>query len=153
MHRQDTLAGRTGARRRIAGLGLLALALPFSLLALPVDVPEGAEKISETTIRYIFTVGTISVAISWLAVLGIVAWKQQFATLVDLIRNGPLIKFVTVTYIVIVVVTLALLGKLSGDKVSTLLASIVGYVLGDATHRLSTGVKHGTKPGAVPDPR
>src|ERR1700687_3011337 len=66
--------------------------------------------------------------ITWTSIPIIFAWQGKLDDLLDILRRGTVMRFVTVTYIVLVVVTLALVGRMDGDKVSTILASIAGYV-------------------------
>lgn len=80
-----------------------------------------------------FGIGIVSIAAAWIAVPMIFARNGQLPALIDLLKRGAVMRFVTVTYIVIVTVTLALIDRLDGDKVATLLASIAGYVLGSVT--------------------
>jgi hypothetical protein len=54
----------------------------------------------------------------------IFARQGKLDDLVDILRRGTVMRFVTVTYIVLVVVTLALVGRMDRDKVSTILVSI-----------------------------
>ena len=84
-------------------------------------------------IMWMFIGGIGAISITWVLVPWIFASRDKLDDLVDLLREGAVMRFVTVTYIVIVAVTLAIVDRLDGDKVSTLLASIAGYVLGQAT--------------------
>jgi hypothetical protein len=84
-------------------------------------------------ILYMFAGGIGAISITWVLVPWIFASRDKLDDLVDLLRHGAVMRFVTVTYIVIVAVTLAIVDRLDGDKVATLLASIAGYVLGQAT--------------------
>jgi len=93
------------------------------------------QSISEPLIRWIFTVGIVAITVSWITIPVLFAWQGKLEEMLDLIRRGTVMRFVTVTYIVLVVVTLALIGRLDGDKVATILASIAGYVLGQTTQR------------------
>lgn len=89
--------------------------------------------LSETMVGVMFGIGIFAIAGAWVAIPLIFAKFGKLDELIDLLRRGAVMRFVTVTYIVIVVVTLALIDRLDGDKVATLLASIAGYVLGSAT--------------------
>lgn len=91
------------------------------------------QPLQENLILWMFGGGIAAITISWLLVPYIFASRGKLDDLVDLLRHGTVMRFVTVTYIVIVVVTLAMVDRLDSDKVSTLLASIAGYVLGQAT--------------------
>jgi len=84
-------------------------------------------------ILWMFAGGIGAISVTWVLVPWIFAKRDRLDDLVDLLRHGAVMRFVTVTYIVIVAVTLAIVDRLDGDKVSTLLASIAGYVLGQAT--------------------
>jgi hypothetical protein len=89
--------------------------------------------LSDQMVGIMFGIGIVAIAGAWVAIPLIFARFGKLDELIDLLRRGAVMRFVTVTYIVIVVVTLALIDRLDGDKVSTLLASIAGYVLGSAT--------------------
>lgn len=97
--------------------------------------PQNTQPLSESLIRWIFTVGIVCITVSWITIPFLFAHQGKLEELLDLLRRGTVMRFVTVTYIVLVVVVLALIGRLEGDKVSTLLGSIAGYVLGQATNR------------------
>jgi len=94
------------------------------------------QTISEPLIKWMFTLGIVCIAITWTSIPIIFAWQGKLDDLLDILRRGTVMRFVTVTYIVLVVVTLALVGRMDGDKVSTILASIAGYVLGQTTPSL-----------------
>lgn len=112
----------------------------FLLLVLSSSIPIWAStdaqstQISEPLIKWMFTLGIVCIAITWTSIPIIFAWQGKLDDLLDILRRGTVMRFVTVTYIVLVVVTLALVGRMDGDKVSTILASIAGYVLGQTTH-------------------
>src|SRR5262245_6810946 len=95
--------------------------------------PVQPMNLSEPLIKWMFTLGLICISVTWTSIPLIFAYKDKLDEMLDLLRRGTVIRFVTITYIVLVVVTLALVGRLDSDKVSTLLASIAGYVLGQAT--------------------
>jgi hypothetical protein len=91
------------------------------------------QQLSEPTIKWIFSIGLACVSIAWVLIPMIFAYQGKLEEMLDLLRRGAVIRFVTITYIVLVIVILSLIGKLEGDKVATLLASIAGYVLGQST--------------------
>jgi hypothetical protein len=93
----------------------------------------GQTPLPKDIILWMFAGGIGAISITWVLVPWIFASRDKLDDLVDLLRHGSVMRFVTVTYIVIVAVTLAIVDRLDGDKVSTLLASIAGYVLGQAT--------------------
>jgi predicted small integral membrane protein len=86
---------------------------------------------SERGILFMYGIGVAAIALAWISIVGLFAWKGKLDELMDQVRDGPLIKFVTVTYIIVVIVTLGLIGKLESAHVSTLLGAIAGYVLGE----------------------
>ena len=118
--------------RAFVYLAIVALAV-----VAPSAMAESADKphfvLSQTMVGIMFGIGIFAIAGAWVAIPLIFAKFGKLDELIDLLRRGAVMRFVTVTYIVIVVVTLALIDRLDGDKVATLLASIAGYVLGSAT--------------------
>ncbi len=96
-----------------------------------------------------FTLGLVCVSVTWVAIPVIFAYKNKLDEMLDLLRRGAVIRFVTITYIVLVIVILSLIGKLQGDKVATLLASIAGYVLGQATSQERRGSEETTDGGGA----
>jgi hypothetical protein len=104
-------------------------------------------QLSEPLIKWMFTLGIVCIAVTWTSIPIIFAWQGKLDDLLDILRRGTVMRFVTVTYIVLVVVTLALVGRMDGDKVSTILASIAGYVLGQTTH--SVHKEKGVEPDAT----
>ena len=113
---------------------------------------ESILPVSEKGILLIYTVGVISIAVSWTAVAGLFAWRNKLDALIDLIRRGPLIKFVTVTYIVVVIVTLGLIHRLEHDDIATLLAAIAGYILGERPGGRMSDTARNTQPAPTPAP-
>jgi hypothetical protein len=101
-------------------------------LALQVQGDQST-PLSEPLIKWMFTTGVLCIAVTWTAIPIIFAYYGKLDEVIDLLRRGTVVRFVTITYIVLVIVILSITGKMSGDKVSTLLASIAGYVLGQAT--------------------
>src|SRR5262249_16100876 len=89
-------------------------------------------------IKLIFLVGMTSITVSWIMIPALFAWRGELAQLYRLVQQGSVIKFITVTYIVLVIVILWLIGRLADDKISTLLAAILGYILGEAGGRAAT---------------
>jgi hypothetical protein len=112
-----------------AGLALAGFA---SQATAGVTLPAAlGAQISEQTALVMYVVGVVSVAMSWVTIVALFAWRNELPSMMNLIMRGPVIKFVTVTYIVVVIVTLGLINRLEHDDISTLLAAIAGYVLGD----------------------
>src|SRR5947207_8760575 len=68
-------------------------------------------------IMWMFIGGIGAISITWVLVPWIFASRDKLDDLVDLLREGAVMRFVTVTYIVIVAVTLAIVDRLDGDKV------------------------------------
>jgi len=118
------------ARRVVLLLIALSLSAGTALAQGHDAIPQ---KLSDTMIGVLFGFGILAIAATWIAVPLIFARNGQLPALIDLLKRGTVMRFVTVTYIVIVTVTLALIDRLDGDKVATLLASIAGYVLGSVT--------------------
>jgi hypothetical protein len=118
-------------------LHAMSLALTIGLTLTPGLVlaqPAGESKpfeMTETLVRWMFAIGIIAISAAWVAVTAVFAWKNSLNQLLNILMRGPLIKFVTVTYIIVVIVTLSLVGQLESSHVSTLLGAIAGYVLGD----------------------
>ena len=129
-------------------LKIVLVVLAFSLPA-AAQAATQTQQLSEPTIKWIFTFGIVCIAISWVMIPLIFAYKNKLEEMLDLLRRGTVIRFVTITYIVLVIVTLSLIGKLDGDKVATLLASIAGYVLGQATSPDRRGVSQGAPADAA----
>src|SRR3954452_3615274 len=98
-------------------------------------VPQPSEKIhlSEPAAFKMFLVGILVVGAAWTITPLVFVLKNQTDTLLRGLREGSILRYVTITYIVLVAVTLSLVDKLDGDKVATLLASIAGYVLGQGS--------------------
>jgi len=92
---------------------------------------------SEHLIFWIFTIGIFSITLSWITIPVVFVYRNKVDDLFRLVQQGSVIKFITVTYIVLVVVTLGLIGRLEPDKISTLLAAILGYILGEAGGRVA----------------
>jgi hypothetical protein len=91
--------------------------------------------LKETTIQWMFIFGVGAVAAAWIILpLGAIL-MQKSDMLVEILRQGTVLRYITVTYIVIIVVTLAMIGRMQSDQVSTILASIAGYVLGQGTRQ------------------
>ena len=84
------------------------------------------------TAFWMYVIGIVAVGLAWTVVPLVFVLKGETKTLVDVLKQGTALRYVTVTYIVLIVVTLALVGKLEGKEVSTLLAGIAGYVLGQS---------------------
>lgn len=115
---------------RVVSSSLLMLIAGAAVAATEHNVPERA--LPDGLILQMFGLGIGTIAITWVLIPAIFAWRNQLDVLIDLLKEGAIMRFVTVTYIVIVAVTLAIIDRMDGDKVSTLLASIAGYVLGQA---------------------
>ncbi|QRN97769.1 hypothetical protein JRI60_01390 [Archangium violaceum] len=113
------------------------LALAVGLILMPVLVlaqaPESSKQFELTPdlVLWMYGMGIAAISIAWVLIAWLFARNKALGDLVDLVKRGPLIKFVTVTYIIIVIVTLSLVGQLESSHVSTLLGAIAGYVLGD----------------------
>jgi hypothetical protein len=115
----------------MAVLPVLAATAVFAQSAAPPPpVPSGP---SEELVKWTIQATLVCITLSWLGIVGFVGIRGDFHFLVDLIKTGPLIKFVTVTYIVIAVAILGMLKVIDADNVSALLGSIAGYILGQAT--------------------
>ena len=121
-----------------------------SVLLIPLLLSAGGAMAHDTAataraalpndiILYMFLGGIGAISVTWVLVPWIFARRDKLDDLIDLLRHGAVMRFVTVTYIVIVAVTLAIVDRLDGDKVATLLASIAGYVLGQATSSKEKG--------------
>jgi hypothetical protein len=113
----------------------LALTVGLTLLAglalaQDTESPKPFEMTSNLVL-WMYGMGIGANSVAWVAIVWLFAQKNALSDLLDLVKRGPLIKFVTVTYIIIVIVTLSLVGQLEGSHVSTLLGAIAGYVLGD----------------------
>src|SRR5262249_44485420 len=94
------------------------------------------QPLANWVILTLFGVGIVCIAASWIIVPIVFARRAHLDDLIDLLKRGTVMPPVTQSYIVIVAVTLAIIDRLDGGKVSTLLGSIAGYVLGQATsHR------------------
>ncbi|HEX5752434.1 MAG TPA: hypothetical protein VFZ09_39880 [Archangium sp.] len=113
----------------------LALTVGLTLLAgLALAQDTESPKRFEMTpnlVLWMYGLGIGAISVAWVAIVWLFAHKDALSDLLDLVKRGPLIKFVTVTYIIIVIVTLSLVGQLESSHVSTLLGAIAGYVLGD----------------------
>ena len=114
---------------------IILLILCDSSSAWSADQAVVPQTIGEPLIRWIFTVGIVCITISWISIPILFAWQGKLDEMLEVLRKGTVLRFVTITYIVLVVVTLALIGRLDGDKVATILASIAGYVLGQTTQQ------------------
>ena len=90
--------------------------------------------------------GIGAITLAWVGIVWMFAWRKALNDLLDLAKRGPVIKFVTVTYIIVVIVTLSLVGQLESSHVSTLLGAIAGYVLGDRG-------REEKRPARGPEPR
>jgi hypothetical protein len=123
------------------------------ILAVVLQVQDGhSATLSEPLIKWMFTVGVLCIAVTWTAIPVIFAAYGKLDEVIDLLRRGTVVRFVTITYIVLVIVILSITGKMDGDKVSTLLASIAGYVLGQATQpSRREPEKNGSSPGKPGD--
>jgi hypothetical protein len=84
----------------------------------------------------VFGIGIGAILVSWIVIPYIFAQNNKLDDLLDLVRHGQGIKFVTVLYVVLIIFTLGLLNLLESSHLSTLLAAIIGYVLGEATARI-----------------
>src|SRR3954447_12787393 len=115
------------------GSVLLASLLLSADRAMAQTVGTTPTPLPKDIILWMFAGGIGAISITWVLVPWIFASRDKLDDLVELVRHGAVMRFVTVTYIVIVAVTLAIVDRLEGDKVATLLASIAGYVLGQAT--------------------
>ena len=115
------------------GSVLLAALLLSAGRAMAQTVGTAPTPLPRDIILWMFAGGIGAISITWVVVPWIFASRDKLDDLVELVRHGAVMRFVTVTYIVIVAVTLAIVDRLEGDKVATLLASIAGYVLGQAT--------------------
>jgi len=112
-------------------ISLLSLFVASAALAQNHGGTIGA--LPTNVILIMFTTGVIGIAAAWIAIPMIFAKANKLDQLIELLRHGTVIRFVTITYIVIVVVILGLTDRVDGDKVATLLAGIAGYVLGQGT--------------------
>jgi hypothetical protein len=92
--------------------------------------PAQSVQLSEWGILAMYFAGVIAIAVAWVYVVHVAAKEKVLNELISILRQGHLIQFVTITYIIIVIVTLGLIGKLESSHVSTLLGAIAGYVLG-----------------------
>jgi hypothetical protein len=122
----------TALRLKRAAFLVLLFLVP-AVTAFAQNVKPGPTPLKEESILMMFGIGIGTIAVTWTLIPWIFARQNQLDDLIDILKKGTLMRFVTVTYIVIVVVTLAIIDRLDGDKVSTLLASIAGYVLGQTT--------------------
>lgn len=111
-----------------------------------------APVLDTKTAFWMYVIGIAAVGIAWTVVPLAFIIRGQTDTLVDVLKQGTALRYITVTYIVLIVVTLALVGKLDSKDVSTLLAGIAGYVLGqsgrqregsEAAHDTQHEKKHG----------
>jgi hypothetical protein len=118
------------ARRVVLSLIVFSL---YAGTAVAQTQAQPRPPLSNMMITAMFGAGILAIAATWITVPIIFARNGHLGDLIELLKRGAVMRFVTVTYIVIVTVTLALIDRLDGDKVATLLASIAGYVLGSAT--------------------
>jgi hypothetical protein len=129
----------------------IALAAGF-ILTPGLVLAQGSEtakpfEMTSGLVLQMFGIGISAITVAWMGIVGLFAWKNALNDLLDLVKRGPVIKFVTVTYIIVVIVTLSLVGQLESSHVSTLLGAIAGYVLGDRG-REERSLKH-----VGPEPR
>ena len=112
----------------------------------PAATSQAAQGPSEALVKWTIEATLVCITLSWLGIVGFVGIRGDFHFLVDLIKTGPLIKFVTVTYIVIAVAILGMLRVIDADNVSALLGSIAGYILGQTTSQRSGSEPKPPKP-------
>src|SRR5262249_19458626 len=101
----------------------------------PAATSQVAQGPSEELVKWTIEATLACITLSWLGIVGFVGFRGDFHLLVDLIKTGPLIKFVTVTYIVIAVAILGMMKIIDSDNIAALLGSIAGYILGQTTSR------------------
>lgn len=132
-----------------------ACVVPFFLLFAAESAyaqTTAAASPSESLIKWIFTIGISSITVSWIVIPILFALRGELPSLYRLVQQGTVIKFITVTYIVLVIVTLGLINKLESDKISTLLAAILGYILGEAGGRAAVSSPAPSGSPATADP-
>ncbi|WP_257461479.1 hypothetical protein [Archangium lipolyticum] len=122
-----SIRSHQGSRFALA-VGLILM--PVLVLAQAPESPKPFE-LTPNLVLAMYGLGIAAITVAWVAITWLFARKNALGDLIDLVKRGPLIKFVTVTYIIIVIVTLSLVGQLESSHVSTLLGAIAGYVLGD----------------------
>jgi hypothetical protein len=83
----------------------------------------------------VFGIGIFAILASWIIIPIVFAYRCQLLELLDLVKRGQVLKVVTVLYVVLIIFTLGLLNILKSDHLSTLLAAIIGYVLGESAAR------------------
>jgi hypothetical protein len=142
----STRALLQGSRLTLAaGLTLL----PGLALAQDSESPTRFE-LTPDLVKCMYLSGILAISLAWVGITLLFAWRNSLDVLIDLVKRGPLIKFVTVTYIIIVIVTLSLVGQLESSHVSTLLGAIAGYVLGDRGREDRSPEQHGPEPRSSP---
>jgi hypothetical protein len=105
-------------------LGLATGLLLTSGIAL-AQSPESAKPFELTSdlVLWMYGIGIGAITLAWVGIVWMFAWRKALNDLLDLEKRGPVIKFVTVTYIIVVIVTLSLVGQLESSHVSTLLGA------------------------------
>ena len=108
------------------------------VLAPGSDVPaKDALKFTLT----VFWASLVALTVFWAVVVIVFAQGKELDRLIDLTKSGLVLKLVTVVAIVAIIFILGLVGRLTAESVTTLLASIAGYVLGE-----SSGKNQSAKP-------
>jgi hypothetical protein len=114
-----------------------------------------SDKETISLIWWVFCFSILMLAAFWAFTITIFGSKNELALVADLTKSGLVLKLVTVVAIVAIIFILGLVGRVESNQVTTVLASIAGYVLGESAataRRLTSGDGEAPAPNPVTPP-